>query len=236
MQRYFSNELKDNQFILNNDDYYHIKTVMRMNDNNEVLVVYNETPYVCHIENIKTEIKIIKDYIAEQRISNLPYITLILPVLKEQKFDLVLQKSVELGISKIIPVITERSIVKVDQKETKKLERWRKIVKEASEQSHRATIPEITEIVNLKQLKPFDCLTIMCSTQEKDLNINFLLKSNKNCDRINIVIGPEGGLSSKEEEYLKSIGATSTTLGANIMRVETVPLFLLSIINYEYME
>ena len=63
-----------------------------------------------------------------------------------------------------------------------------------------------------------------------------VLTKNRNCDTINIVIGPEGGLSNEEEDYLNNIGYDSVTLGKRIMRVESVPLFLLSIINYEYME
>ena len=62
------------------------------------------------------------------------------------------------------------------------------------------------------------------------------MKNIKNCDRINLVVGPEGGLSDKEEEELNKMGFDSITLGNRIMRVETVPLFLLSIINYEFME
>ena len=63
-----------------------------------------------------------------------------------------------------------------------------------------------------------------------------VLQSHKSYDKINIVIGPEGGISPKEEEYLNSIGFKSVSLGKNIMRVETVPLYILSVLNYENME
>ena len=62
-----------------------------------------------------------------------------------------------------------------------------------------------------------------------------VLKKNKKCDTINVVIGPEGGLDDNEEKILNELGFLSTTLGSRIMRVESVPLFIMSIINYEYM-
>ena len=62
------------------------------------------------------------------------------------------------------------------------------------------------------------------------------MKNNKNCDKISLVIGPEGGLTEKEEDDLNKLGFISTSLGNRIMRVETVPMFVLSIINYEFME
>lgn len=237
MQRYFSKEQKDNKFILNNDDLYHIRVVMRMKDNDQIQVVYNHEPYLCEIklreENIDVNIIEKMDVISD----NLPQVTLILPLLKEQKFDFILQKATELGITKIIPVIMERSIIKIDEKKTiKKLERWQKIVKEASEQSFRNDIPIITEIKQLKDLETIDGLKILCSTKVKDKTLKKALNSQGICDKISIVIGPEGGITEKEEEKLNNMGFISVTLGNRIMRVETVPIFIMSILNYECME
>ena len=160
---------------------------------------------------------------------------LIIPLLKENKMDLILQKSTELGVNKIIPVMMERSIIKLDSdKEIKKIERWAKICKEASEQSKRVDIPVITEVKSLKDLESIDGNKIVCSTKEKENTIKKFLSKN-DIKKINIVIGPEGVISPKEEEYLNSIGFTSISLGENIMRVETVPMFILSVLNYENM-
>jgi len=121
------------------------------------------------------------------------------------------------------------------EKKQKKLDRWNKICKEASEQSKRLTIPIITEIKTLVELKNIEGLKIVCSTKEKENNIKKFLDRNINYTKINIVIGPEGGISPKEEDYLNSIGFNSISLGNNIMRVETVPIFILSVINYSNM-
>lgn len=237
MQRYFTNKKVDNEFILNEDDLYHIKTVMRMKDNDQIIVVMDKKAYLCCLENVKDNIKIIIKNELPKVDYNTPDITLIIPILKEQKMDLILQKSTELGVSKIIPIITKRSIVKVNESsQDKKIDRWRRIVKEASEQSHRVEIPEVLPIRTIDQLKDLDGFNLVCSTKEKVKNIKLVMKNVKTCDKINLVIGPEGGLDELEEEMLNKMGFESITLGNRIMRVETVPLFLLSVINYEFME
>lgn len=237
MQRYFSKEKIDNEFILNDDDIYHIKTVMRMKDNDEIIVVHDKKAYLCCIENVNNNIKISIKNELEKIDYKTPNIILIVPLLKEQKMDLILQKSTELGVSEIIPIVTNRSIIKLKQgKDKNKIERWRRIVKEASEQSHRVDIPIIHEIKNISELDKIDGLKVVCSTREKTKNINNIMKNNKNCDKISLVIGPEGGLTEKEEDDLNKLGFISTSLGNRIMRVETVPMFVLSIINYEFME
>ena len=124
----------------------------------------------------------------------------------------------------------------LNQKEDKKLERWMRIVKEASEQSMRVNIPIITEVKKMSELENETGLKLVCSTKEKENTIKMFLQSHKSYDKINIVIGPEGGISPKEEEYLNNIGFQSISLGKNIMRVETVPLYILSVLNYENME
>lgn len=234
MQRYFSKKLENNKFELNNDDLYHITRVMRMKTNDKIEVVYNSEVYICNLNfNDELEISIVEK-LENNKNDNIEKV-LIIPLLKENKMDLILQKSTELGINKIIPVIMERSIIKLDKdKELKKIERWTKICKEASEQSKRVDIPVVTEVKALKELECLEGAKLVCSTKEKENTIKKYLKNNK-YTKINFIIGPEGGISPKEEEYLNSIGFTSISLGENIMRVETVPMFILSVLNYENM-
>ena len=236
MQRYFSNKLENNKFELNKDDLRHITRVMRMKTGDTIEVVYNSEVYICNLEVVNNEVNVFVTYKEEQKEINEVEKVLIIPLLKENKMDLILQKATELGVSKIIPVIMERSIIKLEKdRESKKLERWNKICKEASEQSKRINIPVVTEVKTLKELQNESGLKIVCSTKEKDNTIKKYLENNKNYNKINIVIGPEGGIAPKEEEYLNNIGFESISLGNNIMRVETVPMYILSVINYENM-
>lgn len=236
MQRYFAKDKKEQQFILGEDDIYHIKTVMRMKDGDTIYVVYDEETYICCLENVKKNIQIkVLEKLKTDEICN-PKVTLYVPILKEQKMDYILQKATELGVYKIVPIETNRSIIRLNGKENKKLERWRRICKEASEQSHRTTIPIIEDIMELQKMKLDDGLKLLCSTVEKEKNIKYVLQKHKDCGKISVVMGPEGGLSETEEQYLKKIGYIPVTLGSNILRVETVPMFILSIVAYEYME
>lgn len=237
MQRYFAKEKLEDKFSLNSDDLYHIKTVMRMKTGDKVEVVYDDSVYLCEVELIKDNVIINLLEKLETETNLEPKIRLILPFLKEQKMDLILQKGTELGIDEFIFIETERTIVKVeDKKEQSKLDRWSRICKEASEQSMRLDIPNVKIERNKEALESLDGLKLLCSTQEKDKTIKNLLKNTRNYDKINIMIGPEGGFSLKEEIYFEKKGFTKVSLGSQIMRVETVPIFLASIIRYEYME
>ena len=233
MQRYFANDKKNNIFILRDDDYYHIKVVMRFKIGEKVEVVYNNEAYLCKIiDNYQIE-EIEKMDSKKSKIST----TLIIPLLKEQKMDLILQKATELGVSKIILFNAKRSIIKFDEKkETKKLERWIRICKEAAEQSKRCTIPKIVFEKNINEFSKLDGLKLICSTVEDTNNLKKVLQSSKNCVKINMIVGPEGGFEPNEEKSIINLGFIPVTLGNTIMRVETVPIFLLSVINYEYME
>ena len=234
MQRYFSNKLNDNKFMLTNDDLHHITKVMRMKTGELMEVIFNERVHICELaENNEIVVKEILDATSEKVMETI----LCIPLLKEQKMDFILQKATELGVDKIIPVIMERSIVKVDdERSIKKIERWQKICKEASEQSKRHTIPEVMEIKKISELGALEGTKIICSTSEKQLNLKKFMLTSKNCDKMVIVIGPEGGLSNKEEDSLVNMGYTKISLGKRILRVETVPMFILSILNYEFME
>ena len=232
MQRYFALAKEKNKLVLSDDDLYHIKTVMRMHENDQIEVVFNKQLYIG---------KLLTDYQVEI-VKTIPtdidnkQIILLIPLLKETKMDLILQKSAELGVSKIIPVELERSIIKLDSlKAEKRLIRWQKILKEASEQSKRIDIPVITTIKKLTSLTNLDGLKIVCSTNERQNTLKKVLKNNKGYDKIIVLIGPEGGLTDNEESNLVSNGFVKVTLGKLIMRVETVPLFVLSILNYESM-
>ena len=229
MQRYFSEVKKDNLFLLKDEDLYHIKTVMRMNINDEIEVVYEQKVYICKLD--KNYNAIIEKVIENNIIKKMNYV-LCVPILQEQKMSFILQKATELGVDLIIPILTSRSMVKMKDKENKKIERWKRICKEASEQSKRVTIPEVSEIKKITDLN-LDGLKFVCSTKEKDNTLKKVLKNNLKCDKIIMVVGPEGGLTLDEENQLIDLGFIPTSLGDNILRVETAPLYLLSVLNYE---
>ena len=115
----------------------------------------------------------------------------------------------------------------------KKINRWMRIVKEASEQSHRVTIPKIEKIINMNELLNYKKQqNLICSLTDKTQPLEEYL--NKDTKEILFVIGPEGGFSNKEENFLIQNGFLPTTLGKRVLRVETAAIYVASIINYVY--
>jgi 16S rRNA (uracil1498-N3)-methyltransferase len=165
-------------------------------------------------------------------------ITLIQSIAREAKMDMVIQKCTELGVTKIVPVVSERTIIKLDQeKKDKRLSRWQRIAKEAAEQSSRAVVPGIEEIKDfaeaLGQEKGTDLKLIPWEMEEKT-SIKTVLKENKKVKSLSLAIGPEGGFSSKEVKEAKAAGFIPVSLGKRILRTETAGIAVLSMINYEF--
>ena len=233
MQRYFAKDKKNNELILYESDLHHIKNVMRCKENDQIEVVFDEIVYICNIISLDPlKLNIIK----EQRESKdlKVNLTIAISLVQEQKFDLILQKLTELGVTKIIPLKTERTIVKLDDKKVeKKINRWKIICKEASEQSKRTNIPKIDNIKTIKQIiNEKDELKLICSLNEKTQYIDTYLKDN--IKNILFVIGPEGGFSKDEEKILLNNKFEPVSLGSRVLRVETAAMYVTSIINYKY--
>jgi len=230
MQRYF---IKNKDMLLEESDIRHIKKVMRMNINDKIEVVYNNKLHICEITSLEPfNIKVIEK-LDEDKKTKIE-LTVAVALVKEQKMDLILQKLTELGVSRIIPVSMERSIVKLDKERfNKKKVRWESICKEASEQSKRTNIPIIEDIKSIKDLTKEDAdLKLVASTKEKEKLLNYYLQSIEDCAKIIMVIGPEGGISDKEEDILVSNGYNRVSFGNLIFRVETATIYVASIINY----
>ena len=233
MQRYFAKEKTNNYLILEESDLHHIKNVMRNKIGDKIECIYNEILYICQIEDLTSSKVLILEECLDNNEANFD-VTIAIALVKEQKMDLILQKLTELGISKIIPVAMERSIIKLDdKKQEKRIERWQKICKEAAEQSKRNKIPEITNIHTIKQLENLSYdQRFICSTRNPKNLVNNYLQKQDSCATMIFVIGPEGGISPKEEDLLESYGYIPITLGNRIMRVETAAIYIASIINF----
>ena len=232
MQRYFA---VDKDLNISDKDKHHIINVMRMKLNDKIEIVYDEKVYLCEINDIsKKDVNYsVKDIIDVN--NELPVkVTIAVSLVNEKKLDFILQKCTELGIYDFVLVSSDRSKIKIDGKENKKIERWNTITKEAAEQSHRNIKPVIKGIMSINEVSKLDYdLKLTCSTKENEKTIKNVLQNSTNCDRIIIVVGPEGGLTNYEEEILKENNYIPITLGNLILRTETVPIYIMSLINYE---
>ena len=234
MQRYFVEEKEKNTFELKEEDSYHFSKVMRGTLDEIVEIIYQEELYLCKVICLNPcKVEILKK---EEDAENKFHVDIAQALVKEQKMDLILQKSTELGVESIIPLITERSIVKLDKKSDKKIQRWNAIVEGASKQSKRLTIPKVYDVHTIEELTKLDYdYRVLCSVNEMSKNIKKVLADVKSSDRILFVIGPEGGFTKEEEEILTSSGFISVSLGKNVLRTETTSLFLLSVVGYHFM-
>ena len=236
MQRYFSNDLNNHVFILNSDDSFHIKKVMRMNLGEKIEIINNEKLYICEIINIDNLVEAI--IIEEKNDYNEMDVKVIIcqSLVNEQKMDLILQKGTELGAYEFYPYKAVNSVVKENGKSDKKIVRWQKIVKEASEQSKRNIIPNVNKPIDINELIGLEApLKLICSVNEVTKSIKKELQEHDTYDTIIIVVGPEGGFTKQEEAKFIENGFIPVSLGKRVLRTETASLLVLSMINYERM-
>ena len=235
MQRYFSNNKDNNTYILSNDDSYHITKVMRMKYNDLVEVVDNGKTYICKIVSFNpVKVEITGELDENNELAK--KVIIVQSMVNENKMDLILQKSCELGMYAIYPYKAKNSVVKENDKIDKKIIRWEKIVKEASEQAKRNIIPKVENILDIKGLCNLEGdLKILLSVNEMSKNLKNVLQEKKSYDTIIIVVGPEGGFDLSEEEKMLNAGYVRTSLGKRVLRTETASIVALSMINYEWM-
>ena len=235
MQRCFVNSKENNNFILDENDSYHLTKVMRMKKNDLVEVVYDNDVYLTKIIDFNPiKVSIIKKINSIN--SLILKITICQSLVKESKMDLILEKSTELGAYSFIPLKVKNSIIKgSDNDFKKKVIRWSKIVESASCQSKRNNIPLVNEVLRIDEVIELDFdLKILCTVNEVSRSLKNILQNNKNYGTMIIVIGPEGGFTKEEEEKFKVNGFVSASLGNLVLRTETASICALSMINYEF--
>ena len=157
---------------------------------------------------------------------------------KADKLELIIQKTVELGVYQVIPVETKRSVVKLDDKKAKaKTARWQQISEAAAKQSKRGIIPEVKEPVSFRKAlelaKEMDVKLIPYELAEGMEKTRQLIESIKPGQSIAIFIGPEGGFDEAEIQAAQEAGIEPITLGRRILRTETAPLAILAWLGYQ---
>ena len=233
MQRYFASIDKAFNVCFSKEDEHHILHVMRMKNNDEIEVVDNEKVYLCRIDKTNPlVVSVIHEISNDVEIKE--DITLLFALTKGDKTDLVLQKATELGIKKVALITSERTVVSYDNKDIdKKMMRFSKIMKEASEQSHRVIVPELLGIFNLKNLPKEVFSDLNYVAYEKDASkTNEMFEGLTKGKSISILVGPEGGFSEQEINNLTKQGFIRTSLGKRILRAETAAIYALSVLGY----
>ncbi len=230
-------KIEEDIIEITGDEVKHIQ-VLRFNINDDIHI--NE--YICKIlEMTKKTVKV--KILEKAKEKGIPKNNIILyqAILKSDKMEYVVQKSVELGITSIVPITTKNIVVRLDEKDKlKKVERWNKISKEASKQCDRTDIVSIEKIMDFKNLeneiKDLDAVFFAYEQEISSLRkaIEKVKETKKEKYNIAIVIGTEGGFTEEEAKKLSSFeNVYAVSLGERILRAETASLNLISIINYE---
>ena len=221
-------------------DVNHICHVLRMRVGEQFYVTDGESggKYLCALKEA-SEDQVTCDILRTiEESSELPCeITLYQGLPKADKMELIIQKAVELGVNRIVPVSTKRSIVKLDDKKAgAKISRWQGIAEAAAKQSKRDVIPQIGDVMTLKEaLKEAAEFEVSMMPYENAEGMAFtrkLLDEIRPGQRIAIFIGPEGGFEDSEVEAALAQGTQPVTLGRRILRTETAGLAMLSMLVY----
>lgn len=236
-------QIENNRIKIIGRDVNHIKNVLRLQQGSEIQIgnAQNEENYKCKIQEINNQ------YIECTVLEKIEIVTepnveihLFQGLPKADKMESIIQKTTEIGIKEITPVIMARSIVKLEDKTAiKKVERWQKIAEVAAKQSKRDIIPQVNLPTNLKNiyenLSGYD-IVLVAYEKEENTTIKQVLRkiAHKKNAKIAIIIGPEGGMEQEEIEQLTKAGAKVVSLGKRILRTETAPIVVTTIIIYEW--
>ncbi len=242
MHRFFVEEpaMGEDSITITGGDVNHIKNVLRMSVGDKICVIngQNNKEYYCEITavgNDAVDTRICEIRESDQELGN--EIVLFQGLPKSDKMELIIQKAVELGVHTIVPVSTDRTVVKLDaKKEANKRKRWMSISESAAKQSGRLRIPEVTPVVSyreaLEMAKKMDVRLIPYELAEGMEKTRELMSSIQPGQSVAVFIGPEGGFESSEIEKAMEIGAWPITLGKRILRTETAGLVTLAMLVY----
>jgi len=242
MPRFFvkPDQIQEEWIIITGNDVNHIKNVFRMSPGDTLSVSDGAgTDYFCMIEAMerhKVRLHIENSWDSYKELKSRLYLFQGLP--KGDKLELIIQKAVELGVYEIIPMITRRTIVKLDDnKHAKRLNRWQNIAESAAKQSGRGIIPKLKKPMDFAKALGYsrllECNLIPYERTEDMAASRKLIESAADKESIGIFIGPEGGFDTVEIELAVKAGIKPMTLGRRILRTETAGLAALSVLMFQ---
>lgn len=235
MPRFFVNDVDEENMRITGNDAHHIGYSLRMRCGEELTVCCCGIDYNCVIRSITGD-EVYLDVVGKQRCAAEPNVevTLFQAVPKLDKLEFIIQKSVELGVSRLVPVLTRRCISRPDGRDfEKKLKRLNKIAEEAAKQSGRGIIPEVAPIVSYK--KSLEMMAELDKTillYEEEGGCSFGEVAFDGVKKVGIVVGSEGGFDKEEAEAAVNVGAEQVWLGKRVLRCETAPITALSILMF----
>lgn len=231
--------IKDDSGRIKGSDLHHLKNVLRMERGDKLFAITTSGKFEAIITDITetyAEIRLIQ--LIEPKVEPKHRINLLQAIPKGKKFDLIIEKATELGVSKIYPLFTSRVDITINpSKESNKLERWRRKAFEASKQCRRLKIPDINEPIQFDEIfdltdKLKDATKIIFWELEEENSLTTLFSNIYPSSEIFLLVGPEGGFSIKEVEEAIKHNFIKCSLGKWILRTETAGPFAVGLVSY----
>ena len=241
MHRFFiqHSQIQGSRLYVEGPDVNHIKNVLRMKPGDQVMVSDGEDmQYLCALESFTDGLvwfEIVDTWKENRELPSKLYLFQGLP--KSDKMELIIQKATELGVHEVVPVVTGRTVVRLDEKKAqKKTARWNAIAESAAKQSGRSRIPQVREVMAFSEALAFagelDVLLIPYEKAEGMESTRQAIEGIRPGQSVGIFIGPEGGFEEAEVEQAMECGAAPVTLGRRILRTETAGFVVLSMLLY----
>lgn len=243
MRRFFieKGRVSDGRAVISGELFRHIVRVLRMQAGDRIILADNEGwEHRGLIRSVDRDTLIVGiEGSSLREPGDETRITLCQGLPKGDKLELIIQKCTELGLDRLVPFTSGRTVPKLDKnREAGRLERWRRIALEAARQSNRPTISEVTPII------PFDRLLDSVDAEvrlllwegEPTRRLKEVLAELPKPRRVAVIVGPEGGLSREEAELAESKGFVPVTLGELILRTETAGIAITAILQYQWGE
>lgn len=234
-----TSDIKDDRVWLSPEQSHQVQHVLRLQPGDMIVVLDNTgAEYAVTLTKVDKR-ETVGQVTSTQQARGEPtaQVTLFQSMLMRDKFEWVLQKGAEIGLARIAPVLTTRSLVRVKDVDDKKLDRWRRILTEAAEQSHRGRIPKVDQIAMfgeaLSEMADFDrCL--IATPWHSGSGLREVLGDLKGkAARVALMVGPEGGFTDEEVDAACQNGAVPISLGPRILRTETCAIVASALILHE---
>ena len=228
-------DITENIATISGEEAQHISRVLRMKKGDEVTLCDGEGMFYEAVLSDFSDKTVTAEITSSRKAETEPdvQVTVFQGVPKNPKLETIIQKLTEIGAVRLVPVDTKRAVARLDKEN--KVDRLRKIAREAAKQSKRGIVPEVLSPMSFKEAVKMAAeadLALIPYEEEREMSLKKALMG-KTPKTVSVMIGPEGGFDSEEIKLAKENGITSVTLGKRILRTETAPLAVCSAILYE---
>ena len=230
-RRFFVDAVEQGHAQIVGEQAHHLTHVLRVGPGERFEISDNRQVYLAEVESVRKDLVSFGIVEPIEIPALVVYTTLLASLTKFERYEWMIEKATEVGVDQIVPVVAERSEKGLDQAAEKRLARWKRIVREASEQARRARLPELgTPISMAEVLQTGASYRYVLEEAGARPILSALPCEPEPADRVNLLVGPEGGWTDRERAAISAANWTAVSLGSNILRAETAAVAGLAVI------